>query len=489
MASPKRRESLRRLVFASCAMLSLAGCSTTATADCEDTQDIPTPRLLCAPLSDTSALNALIPAASLGKPGDSVPKSRVVPPLQHGKLRLKDALMRVIADSPELGIAAAKEREQFAAIRGAKAGRYPVIELSSSAGPQQSWNQGQVGTGTRREVGLSMRQMLYDFGATDNNQARAEFAHDSARSARLAKTEQVGFDLIETLMKVQQIDETIALTKRSIAAHQHILSIVERNESDGNSSVADIKRITTRLESARGNLIDLTTERASASDAFRRLTTFDVDMIIDTVTPRLRGQVLDVAGADIDRNHEIRAIGMEIASLDKQLAAAQSGALPSLGLEGSYKFGRQMSEPLESDRRHNGNILVVFRMPLMDGGANLSQREQILARLEGAQFRLEKRRRELREDGLGAARIVSTNQSKLASLEARVQSSRKVVDLYMLQFKEGGRTIFDLLDSQGDLLKAETDLINQKYMRRRAGLKSLLVRGELVSTIFGMDKS
>lgn len=489
MVSREYKSGLNALILAACAVLSLSACATTSTADCPDTQDVPAPQVLCIPLSDANAITAIIPAASLGALAESTPKTRPDPPVQKGKLRLKDALKRVIEDSPDLGIAAAKEREQFAAIRGASAGHYPSIELTSSAGPQRTWDKGQAGTGTRREMGLSMRQTLYDFGATTNNRERAELAHDSARSARLAKTEQITFDMLETLMKVQQIDETIALTKRSITAHQNILAIVERNESDGNSSVADIKRITTRLESAKGNLIDLTTERASASDAFRRLTTLEVDTIVDTITPRLKGKVVDVPSEEIDRNHEIRAIEMEIASLNKQLAAAASSTLPTLGLEGSYKFGRQMSEPLESDRRHYGNILVAFRMPLTDGGANLSQREQILARIQGAEFRREKRRRELREDGLGAARVVSSNQSKLASLEARVQSSRKVVDLYLLQFKEGGRTIFDLLDSQGDLLKAETDLVSQKYMRRRASLKSLLVRGELVSTIFGMDKS
>jgi outer membrane protein, adhesin transport system len=490
--APPAGRVLKGVSLAACALVGLSACATVSTPDCPGEQDNPAPMALCVPLSNSNDLTASIPLATLSKPegeNNSAAPARPVKPLKGGKLLLKDAVAKVIEDNPDLGMSAAKEREQFAAIRGAKASSMPTIELTSSAGPQRDWTLDDTHMGRRREIGLSARQTLYDFGASSNNQDRATLSYDSARSARIAKTEQIAFDMLETLMKVQQIDETLALTKRSIAAHSNILSIVKMNESDGNSSVADIKRITTRLENAKGNLIDLTTDRASAADAFRRLTGLDVDTIVDNLTPRLKGNATDIQSAEIARNPEIVSIEKEIASLQKQYSAASSGALPTLGLEGNYKLGRQISEPQESDRRHMGNVLLSFRMPLMDGGANLSQREQILARIQGAQFRLEKRKRELQEDGRGAARIVSSNQSKLTSLDSRVQSARNVVDLYMLQFKEGGRTVFDLLDSQVDLVKAETDLITQKYTRRRAVMKSLLIKGTLVSTIFSTSKS
>lgn len=470
--------------------VALAGCAQNAAPSCDSQADAayPTPRNLCRPLSDAGALATLTPPAFVSAipsaaEAAAAPSASASAAGKPGKLPLREALYRVVGDSPDVGIAAAREREQYAAIRGASAARWPTIDLTAAAGPQHNWESVPPGTGIRREAGLGVRQTLFDFGATDSNEKRAQLAYDSATQARIAKTEQTAYDMLDILLKVQQIDETAASTRRSIAAHEAILAIVKSNEQDGNSTVADTKRVTTRLEAARTALIDLMTDRAAAADAFRRLTDMAVDSIVDTVTPSIRRDVARVDESEVDANPDIRAIVSEIAALKEQLQALQRGTYPTIALEGNYKIGRQMSDPFESDRREYANALVSLRIPLADGGVSLSQREQARARLEAAELKLEKRRRELREEARGAARVFEADRSKTGSLDERLAASRKVAELYMIQFKEGGRTIFELLDAQVDLNKAETEMISQKFTRLRARIKALYVAGELVARI------
>jgi outer membrane protein TolC len=285
-------------------------------------------------------------------------------------------------------------------------------------------------------------------------------------------------------MKSQQIDRTIAITRRNIEAHEAILKIVQSNESNGNSTVADVKRVATRLESARSALIDLTTERTNAADAFRRLTDVEVDRVVDHVSPRLGGDPARLTQERLDLNPEIAAIQSEIASLKQQLESVRSGGLPNLGVESNYKLGRQMSEPDSTmDRKSYANVLLSLRVPVLDGGANDSMRHQVAARLEASYLRLDKRRRELAEDARGAQRISVSDKDKSGALVARADAARKVKELYFEQFKDGGRTIFELLDSQVDLVKAETDLVAQDFNRRRARIKTLLLDGTLVATL------
>ncbi|UMY18182.1 TolC family protein [Methylobacterium organophilum] len=411
-------------------------------------------------------------------------------PAKQGSLTVPETVRLLIRENPDIGIAAAREKEAFAAIDGARASLLPSVDLSTAVGPQRNWETHPAGNAIRREAGVSIRQSVYDFGAAASNIERAALSYDSSTKARIAKTEQTVFDMLDLLMKVEQIDENIHLTKRNIKAHETILDIIKTNESNGNSTVADIKRVTTRLDAARTALIDLVTDRTNAADAFRRLTAMDVDRIADTVTPRLKDDVMALDDGQLDRNPEILAIQYEISSLREQLHAAELGLMPNVGIEAGWRVGRQMTEPDTTiDRRMYGNVLLSIRMPILDGGANTSLRQQIAARLEAATLKLDKRRRELREDAQGASRITSSDQDKSGTLASRVAAARKVQDLSLEQFRNGGRTVFELLDSQVDLVKAEQDLIAQTYARRRAQIRFLLLNGTLVSRILSSKTS
>ncbi|HEY8580895.1 MAG TPA: TolC family protein [Beijerinckiaceae bacterium] len=469
--------------------LLVGGCASTGQGPCADLDDrYPLPNNLCA---SHAALETPPPrepddaGPMIDPPVAALPR-KIGKPAPAGKLTIPQLVRVLIGTNPDIGVAAAKEKEQHAAIAGAQASLLPTLDITAAAGPQRNWHTDPAGNALRREVGLSFRQNVYDFGAAESNVERAALAHRSATHARIAKSEQTVFDMLDLLLKTQQIDRTIAIAKRNIKAHEAILQIVQSNESDGNSSLADVKRVTTRLESARSALIDLTTERTNAADAFRRLTDVEVDRVVGHIPPRLGADPTRLTQAQLDLNPEITAIQNEIASLEQQLESVRAGARPNLGVEGNYKLGRQMSEPhMTKDLKSYANVLVSLRIPVLDGGASDSMRRQVAARLEAAYLRLDKRRRELAEDARGAQRVALSDRDKSGALAARADAARKVKELYFEQFKDGNRSIFELLDSQVDLVKAETDLIAQDFNRRRARIKALLLDGTLVMTVLG----
>jgi adhesin transport system outer membrane protein len=468
-----------------CALL-LAGCATNRPSACETSTDTyPLPGNLCQSyasletppdLRDPQGGGPL--RVSSGKP---LPEPRKK---AGGRLSVPQLVRTLIGTNPDIGISAAREKEQFSAIAGAEVGLYPTVDLTAAVGPQRNFQPDPIGNGLRRETGLNIRQNLYDFGAAQENVNRATLAYHSASNARIARSEQTTFDMLDLLLKTQQIDRTMVVTNRNIEAHEGILKIVQSNERDGNSTVADVKRVTTRLESARSTLIDLATDRTNAADAFRRLTDVEVDLVVDRITPRLGGDPARLTPPRLEANPEIVAIKNEITSLRHQVESVRAQGLPSVGLESNLKMGRQMTAPDSTvDRKTYANVLLSVRVPLFDGGANESTRQQVVARLEAAQLKLDKRRRELAEDAKGAQRISQSDPEKSGSLVTRVEAARKVKELYLEQFKDGNRTIFELLDSQVDLVKAETDLIAQDTNRRRTRIKTLLLEGTLVRTV------
>jgi outer membrane protein TolC len=147
-------------------------------------------------------------------------------------------------------------------------------------------------------------------------------------------------------------------------------------------------------------------------------------------------------------------------SLQKQYASQTGAFLPhvSVLLQGNHKYDVLGETGMSDDAR----AMVQVTYNLFNGGADLATRHRIGARLREADYELDRRRREVEQDirtdfdALGAAR------QKIATITAEIESAQKVVDLYRQQFREGKRTVFEVLDSEKTLYGAKANQISNR---------------------------
>jgi len=453
-------------------MMLLSACSHTAPKSCLTADSYPRPQSLC---------NSVDPI----KVG-TVPNPAVKTQPASNKRSLATVLLTLIETNPDIGIAGAKEKEQEVGIDIAKAAKRPTLDVSVSSGPQQIFWPDPAGFAIRKEASANVHQVLYDFGAIKNDVKRAELTYESAASERIAKTEEVAFDMLNAYLKVRQTDDLIAVTQENIAAHDKIRQLVELREQNGNATVADVKRIATRLESAKSSLIDLTTQRSDAAAAFLNLTSVNSDNIDAGVLATLKGQPETINPEVLEKHPAMIALQQEIAALKYQLASTKAEKLPVFGLQGSAKISQNVSSAEDGDNQLSASGLVTMRVSLLDGGLNNDKQSQILSRLEGARMKLEKERRSLWEDAQNAQRISSSDGEKSGSIEAQVAAAKKVADLNLEQFKDGAKSVFELLDGQADYFKAKGQLVEQTYNRRRAEIRALQLRAQLVRAVLGL---
>jgi adhesin transport system outer membrane protein len=406
-------------------------------------------------------------------PGTPAPRSRMT---------ISEMTEKVIRDNPDIGMSGAREREQLTSVALAKAARLPTVEGSASTGPQRIYDPS-TGSMIRKEASVELNQKIFDFGAISNDIRRAESTYESATSNRLSKAEEVAFDMMTSYLKVKQAEEMISVVEHNIAAHQKILDLVQLNADNGNASLADIKRITTRLETAKSTLVDLKTSRSDAADSFITVTGYDVSSVEGADFRKLNGDPVGLTQAALDVHPSVLAIEKEVEALRYQLASLKAGKLPVIGMQAKVSASGNLNSNSPTDRSSSASLLATLKVPLFDGGVNDYQQEQILSRLDDAMLRLDKQRRDLREAARNAARAVEADGDKASALGLRVEAARKVAELSLEQFKDGGRTIFDLLDSQSEYFKAQTDLIEQDYARRKAQITGLQLRGKLVLTL------
>lgn len=471
--SPQPTNSYRALL----ALIAvLGGCAHAPSKTCGEKTNYPVPPSACKNIDSAMTTGSTSAAATSQTSGKT-----------STKMTLGQLMMALIESNPDIGIAGAREKEQFAGIRTAEAARKPTVDGSLSAGPQQVVLPGPPDGMLRRDASITLKQTLYDFGATKNDVKRAETAYDSATSSRIAKTEETALAMMEAFLKVKQGDEMMAVTRDNIVAHQTILDLVKLSEENGNSTVADIKRITTRLENAKTSLVDLKTARTNAADKFRYVAGLEVDGVDASGYEKLDGKVGSIDDAVLDTNPSVIAIQQEIESLRFQLASTKAQKMPVFGLQGTVKASQHLNDSTTDDNEFSAYVLATMRVPLYDGGLNASQQDQIRSRIDSALFKLERQRRTLQEEARSASRAVTADSDKSESLAARVDAARKVADLYLEQFKNGGRSIFELLDGQAEYFKARSDLIEQKFSRRRAQISALQLRGNLVESLLAIN--
>ena len=181
MISARIRDE-RKLIPVVFVVFGLAGCVSPPNAPCTSGGEYPLPATLCNSFSIEDVTSSIPPAPpTLQASGHAAASGAEKRPGAAGRdptarLTVHDVLRRVIQTNPDVGIAAAKEKEQYAAVDAAHAGMLPTLDLTAAAGPQRNWLTDPAGNAIRREVGLSLRQNRYDFGAAKSNYERASLA-------------------------------------------------------------------------------------------------------------------------------------------------------------------------------------------------------------------------------------------------------------------------------------------------------------------------
>ncbi len=334
---------------------------------------------------------------------------------------------------------------------------------------------------------VSSKKLLYDFGATDATISRAVKLTESQQLALEAKVNEVGYGIADAYLRVFETRELSKLNADNIAALEKIQNLVQANESNGNGTLADVKRVEARLVDARAVSADTEAELQNAIDSFRRLVKSDPGEL--KPAPDLSG----FAPSDATKGLEIvKQTSSHLKSIDATLKAAN---LELEAKKASLKpqFLLQADSTSKSYASVNWNNLdaqaiVSMSYKLMDGGLAQGQISQLLARIAQEEQHYTNDRDQAEADIRKFYTTIEAARSKTQSLQEGVDASAKARDLYTEQFSGGKRTLFELLDIQASYFNAERAAILNMFEERRAMYSVLQTLGLFVPAVNG-DKS
>jgi adhesin transport system outer membrane protein len=395
---------------------------------------------------------------------------------------LPSILRHTLRDNPDIGIAWAQERDERTSINIAKAALHPTVNVRAAFGPENYDTSDTRSTGIpRQEYGIDLHQTLYDFGRTKGDISRRKALYNSAGYRRIDKMNKVALEVSLAFLNTLEARQHIAIAKQNIASHQDILRLVSASQKAGNASVADVKRVTTRLEKAKTNLIDLRSRKQSAREEFIRLTGLRPENLSPPPHLGIPLPPKNISSHSYPDNPGLLSVRADIDSLRAQAIAAKANFQPTIDLDVSGNVKRNISG--ENDMTSGFKGMVSFNYKFLDGGARLNTVRQIHIRIDENKHRYRKKRRDYIQSLENSIRTVRANLQKSSLLATRARDSQKVLNLYKAQFKDGSKTVFELLDAQMDLFTTNSEKIANHYGKLRSIYEIYSLRGDLVGRL------
>jgi outer membrane protein TolC len=409
------------------------------------------------------------------------------------RLDLTKAVTGALLTYPEIRAHEARVRETRAGVDAARAPLFPQADLRLAAGANFSgsyegntvpYKVSSNNVDGRLDGGVVLRQLLFDFGATRSEIARAELLRDAEKLRLREKIDDVAGKTAQAYLRVLENRALLSLVDEVVAAHLELARVVAAHAQEGHGTNADVQRVNARLVDVRAIRADVSLQLSAAEDQLERLTRVHPGQLAPTPDLRRRIPASDAAATALmlSNNPRLAAIQTTTRSSEKELEAQKASTLPRINLEVDGESKNFRNGP-DGRTQAEARAMVAMRYRFLDGGLADATKSQILARIENGEFTYLNEREQMEADLRQAYRAIDSAGRKLKLVSEGVTSAREVRALYLEQFKGGKRTVFELLDSQMSFFTVRRSQIESQFSGQRAIFEILRITGQLATTL------
>ncbi|WP_407156419.1 TolC family protein [Bradyrhizobium sp. STM 3557] len=429
-------------------------------------------------------------APQIARPGSN---DIAKPALKGRGILLGEAVGAAVLSHPLMGAQAAKVTGSLADVRTAQGALKPQLQVYGGSGgsylgsyvnyPQQFSDVAIPGS-SRSDAGLTLRQLVYDFGAAKADIARSKSLVDAERLRLADQAEDIALRTANAYFNLLEQRELIALIDQVVADDNAFAKLVTLSESQGNGTVADVNRIKSKVIEVEAVRTDITTSLKTAEDEFFRLTKLDPAQVRRSPPPlpRIPASYEPALAAARQSNPSLLALSANGASIDYQLASQKAQQLPRVDLQGDGLVKHYIGNAAASQGIVDSRLMVMVSYKLFDGGIMAAQADRIREDKKANDFRTLDEKEGIELNLKRFYQALSANRIKEASAIQGIATAQKANTLYLEQFKAGKRTVFEVLDSRMVVFTMQKNAVNGKYEQLRAAYGILRNVGTLVET-------
>ncbi|WP_411704106.1 TolC family outer membrane protein [Edaphovirga cremea] len=371
-------------------------------------------------------------------------------------LTLKESLSYAFGRSPSISQQAAQMGIGDAQIREAQSAWYPQIGLSGNTG---SSTQNDIGNSLNNSAsyGISLTQLVYDFGKTTNNIRQQEATSESYRYKLMATMTEVAEQTAATYVQVKRYEELVKAARENIASLTSVRDMAKLRADAGLSTRSDVLQAETRIASMRSTQQDYQAQLQTAKSQLAVLTGVQAAHY-QSLPDSLAQQPVALDHIDYSQIPTVLMAESQQQAASYAVDKAKSQHWPTISLQGN----RTRYENNNNDYWNN-QLQLNVQAPVYQGGAVSSR----IAQAEGARKMSTSAIDQSKLDVLQKASVAFANWNGARGREEASQqqylSARNTRDVYKNEYKLSTRSLNDLLSVEQEVFQAEYSRIAANF--------------------------
>lgn len=367
----------------------------------------------------------------------------------------------------------------------ARAGYKPKVDLSAGVGPE--WINA-VGASdrtdlTRKDAGITLRQMLFDGFDTSNNVDRTTSEAKAQRLTLFSTAEDVALRVTQVYLNVLKQQEIYDLSKENLATHEQILSDITKRTTSGVGSSADLTQIQGRVARAYSNMAAAQNNLDDAKAEFIRVVNSEpTDLVAPTTEGITLPATLDEALKKATTNNPvILSSNEDIEAAKYQHEGAKANNYPKVNVEAGQTWYDDADGV--KGNKDEASVMLRVRYNLYNGGADDANIQATSALYSQAKDIHQNAYRQVEEGTRLAWQAMQTLRSQKEYQQQHVEYSYETVRAYRQQFTLGQRTLLDVLNTENELFEARSSLVTTQYDELYAQYRILNATGVLLDSM------
>tara|TARA_R110002096_G_scaffold173997_12_gene349645 strand:- start:12911 stop:14464 length:1554 start_codon:yes stop_codon:yes gene_type:complete len=330
-----------------------------------------------------------------------------------------------------------------------------------------------------RQIGLSIRQLIYDGGLARNQTISARHGHELQALVERSMIEARIVDLAEVYLEILRAKEQVQEAKAHVSRHNDMREMIEATVGQAGNR-ADLALVEGRLSLAENALESQQLALDNAIVRFTRLTGQPATGLSYPPVPEIPQTEEEFS---LEENWDYQAAVAALAAATHKHKSAKGNRTPKIYLDAGAGVGEDVLGVEGED--NEVRAMLVMSWDLFRGGANkaLVAREHLQVRKAEELVRAAIEQSEYTRSLLWNEREGSkTSYISLSKYLSRLESA---LSDYKEQFKVGRQDLLNILDVQDELHTAKTKVIDAKYNVDTSAFRLAGVQGSLTEALIG----
>lgn len=370
-------------------------------------------------------------------------------------------------NDPQLLSSAAQRDAAFEAVTSSRGDLLPQINLT--AGYNINRSDIDARESDKLTAGISFSQQLYQrsswvsLDTAEKNARKADSAYAATQQGLILRVAQAYFEVLRA-------KDNLAFVRAEKAAVARQLEQTKQRFEVGLSAITDVHDAQAQYDGVLADEVLAKNSLTNSYETLREITGQEHSDLSVLDTNRFSAsktiQPIDALLEEAQQKNLsllTARIAQDVAK--DNISLASSGHLPSLTLDGGYKYGDESNNNSGSSKGdyNDFNVGINLAVPLYTGGKTTSQTKQAEFTYVAASQDLEKTYRSVVKDVRAFNNNINASIGALRAYEQSVISAKSALEATEAGFDVGTRTIVDVLDSTRRLYDANKNLSNARY--------------------------